>query len=86
MPETNIQDESIRLAISGMSCGHCVARVRKILADVPGIAGADVTVGRATITLANGANDRVAAAAAVALGAAGYPARITGDVGATTGA
>jgi copper chaperone CopZ len=86
MPDTDIRGETIRLAISGMSCGHCVARVKTILVEVPGIAGAEVIVGGATIALANGASDQVVAAATGALGAAGYPARITGDVEATTGA
>jgi copper chaperone CopZ len=86
MRDTKTQSETISLAISGMSCGHCVARVGKILADVPGIAGADVAVGSATLSFDNGATDQVVAAATVALGAAGYPARVTGDVGATTGA
>ncbi|MDQ2667108.1 MAG: cation transporter [Gemmatimonadota bacterium] len=86
MQDTNTHGDTISLAISGMSCGHCVARVKKVLADVPGITGADVAIGSATITFDNGATDKVVAAATVALGAAGYPARVAGDVGATTGA
>ncbi|CAN5140286.1 hypothetical protein BH09GEM1_BH09GEM1_19690 [soil metagenome] len=86
MPETNTQRETVGLAISGMSCGHCVARVKKILAAVPGIAGADVAVGHATITLGDGARDRVVATATAALGEAGYEARSTGQVATTTAA
>jgi Cu+-exporting ATPase len=32
------------LSISGMSCGHCVARVRQILAGVPGVVSAEVSL------------------------------------------
>jgi copper chaperone CopZ len=36
-------------SISGMTCAHCVRAVFTALAGVPGIARADVSIGRATI-------------------------------------
>lgn len=52
------------ISISGMSCGHCVAAVRKALATVPGVVTKDVTIGAAVIDLGTdaGALDRVGAA------------------------
>ncbi|MGE3844775.1 MAG: heavy-metal-associated domain-containing protein [Vicinamibacterales bacterium] len=41
--------EQYVLNISGMSCGHCVARVSKALTAVPGVTAKDVQVGRAVI-------------------------------------
>jgi len=32
------------LAITGMTCGHCVAAVRKALAAVPGVDAVEVTL------------------------------------------
>lgn len=41
---------SIRtLAITGMTCGHCVAAVRRALESVPGVAVRTVELGRAEI-------------------------------------
>lgn len=41
--------EQYVLNISGMSCGHCVSRVTRALAAVPGVTTRDVQVGRAVI-------------------------------------
>jgi copper chaperone CopZ len=41
---------NISIEISGMSCEHCVKRVKKALESLAGIASADVTVGKALIT------------------------------------
>jgi copper chaperone CopZ len=38
------------LAIDGMSCGHCVARVTKTLSALPGVVVHDVNVGSARIS------------------------------------
>ena len=43
--------QPVTLAISGMSCGHCVAAVKSALAAVPGLSVRDVAVGSATVTL-----------------------------------
>lgn len=34
------------ITIEGMSCGHCVMRVKKALEGVPGVARADVDLGK----------------------------------------
>jgi copper chaperone len=39
----------IQIAISGMSCGHCVGRVTKALSAVPGVRVDAVEVGSARI-------------------------------------
>ena len=64
--------EQQALTIEHMSCGHCVARVKKTLEAVPGIAVGDVQIGSARVEV------RDPAALALALRAledAGYPAR-----------
>jgi copper chaperone CopZ len=42
--------ETRTIAIEGMSCGHCVARVTKVLSALPGVSVTDVSVGSARIT------------------------------------
>jgi copper chaperone len=37
------------IAIDGMSCGHCVAAVRKALEAVDGVEVEDVSIGSATV-------------------------------------
>ncbi len=62
------------LSIDGMSCGHCVGRVTKALSGIGGIEVKNVAVGSAQIAAA----DPVAVKAALAsLAEAGYPARAT---------
>jgi copper chaperone len=41
----------LHLKIDGMSCGHCVATVRKVLAAVPGVDVKDVQIGTANIAI-----------------------------------
>ena len=36
--------ERVTLAITGMTCGHCVAAVKKALAAVPGVGEVEVTL------------------------------------------
>ena len=45
--------ERVTLAITGMTCGHCVAAVKKALAAVPGVGDVEVTLSppRATVTV-----------------------------------
>ena len=66
--------ERLKLAVSGMSCGHCVGRVKKALAAVPGVDVKDVTVGAATVEF----DPTVQSVATVlaALDSAGYPASV----------
>lgn len=66
----------IQISISGMSCGHCVASVRKALATVPGVASGDVAIGSATVSVAPGADvNKVRDDAVRAIEDAGYEAR-----------
>lgn len=66
-------DTTISLAISGMSCGHCVAAVRRAVSGVPGVADAQVAIGSATLRLDEGADPvAVRAAAARAVNDEGY--------------
>jgi copper chaperone CopZ len=41
--------ETTTLSITGMTCGHCVASVRKALSAVPGVQVQDVRIGSATL-------------------------------------
>jgi copper chaperone CopZ len=42
---------SLNLNISGMSCGNCVAHVKKALTSVPGLTVRKVEIGRAQVEL-----------------------------------
>lgn len=42
---------TISLAIQGMSCQHCVNRVKKAIDSLPGIQKSDVQVGIATLDI-----------------------------------
>ncbi|NVD42459.1 cadmium-translocating P-type ATPase [Ensifer sp. HO-A22] len=73
-------EESIELAIEGMTCASCVARIEKALKAVPGVTQANVNLAteRASVRLTKG----IATVASLeeAVRAAGYDAkRITGD-------
>jgi copper chaperone CopZ len=60
------------LIIGGMSCGHCVARVKRTLESVPGVSVTDVQIGSARLAVQGPA---AVAEAIRALDDAGYPAR-----------
>lgn len=64
----------VTIDITGMSCGHCVARVQRALQTVPGIADVEVQVGSARLTVSDGARERVTAEARRAIENAGYEA------------
>jgi len=66
--------EKLKLAVSGMSCGHCVGRVKKALTAVPGVEVKDVTVGEATVEF--DPTLQSVAAVLAALDSAGYPASV----------
>lgn len=63
----------VKLAIDGMSCGHCVSHVRKTLEELPGVAAESVEIGQAVVTF----DESVIEAGRIeeALAAEGYPAR-----------
>ncbi len=39
-----MEKKHVTLAITGMTCGHCVAAVKKALASVPGVDAVEVTL------------------------------------------
>ncbi len=47
--------QPLDLAISGMSCGHCVAAVKSALQELPGVTVNQVTIGSASVSLEPGA-------------------------------
>ncbi|MEW6591839.1 MAG: heavy metal translocating P-type ATPase, partial [Pseudomonadota bacterium] len=67
--------ESLQLAITGMTCASCSARVEKALAQVPGVLEANVNLAteQATVTLAQGTSP---AALIAAVERAGYGASL----------
>jgi copper chaperone len=67
--------EKLTLAIDGMSCAHCVARVKQKLAAEPGVRVSDVSIGSASLSYDATATTPEKIASAVS--AAGYPARAT---------
>jgi copper chaperone len=68
--------EKVSLTIGGMSCAHCVARVKQTLAALPGVRAEDVSIGAATVSF--DASLESADAIANAVSEAGYPARVAG--------
>lgn len=68
--------KELALAISGMTCGHCVEGVTKALKTVPGVEVMAVTVGRATVR----ADETTASEERIvqAIKAAGYEATLAG--------
>lgn len=69
---------SVVLRIQGMSCNHCVMRVQKALAAMPGVAKAQVTLepGQARVEFDAAAATPEGMAEAVAK--AGYSASVAG--------
>jgi Cu+-exporting ATPase len=70
-----VKDQTVRLAIEGMTCASCVARVEKALLKVPGVASAEVNLAteKAEVKLLSREADVAALLAAVEK--AGYKAR-----------
>ena len=66
--------QKIHLTIEGMSCGHCVARVRRVLEETQGVRVTAVQVGSAEAEIDPDRIDSVTVAQAVS--DAGYPASI----------
>ena len=42
--------ETVTIGIDGMSCQHCVMRVKKAIEALAGVSSLDVTVGSASVT------------------------------------
>jgi copper chaperone CopZ len=70
--------EKLSLAIDGMSCGHCLSRVKQALAATTGVHVDDVSIGAASVSYDAAVTS--AAKIAGAVSAAGYPARVQSAV------
>jgi copper chaperone CopZ len=70
----NTPSHPVTLAIAEMVCGHCVNHIRRVLEDLPGVRVNSVAIGAATITL--DPTETTPEAAAAAVEAAGYPAKL----------
>ena len=68
--------ETVTLAISGMTCGHCVASVREALEAVPGVQVEHVRIGGAELRLDRAGGTAVTDAVLAAVQDAGYEAAI----------
>jgi Cu+-exporting ATPase len=55
--------KDIAIAISGMSCGHCLNAVNQALAAVPGLEVRSLRIGRAELRLPDGGSGEAAKAA-----------------------
>jgi copper chaperone CopZ len=62
--------DTVTIGINGMSCGHCVAAVRKALESVAGVRVEAVQIGSATVAIDPAVTSRAAVDAAI--DAAGY--------------
>jgi copper chaperone len=65
--------ERVSLAIDGMSCGHCVASVRRALEGIEGVQAERVDVGSASVAYDPGRTDATRIVQAVE--EAGYAVR-----------
>jgi copper chaperone CopZ len=70
----NVAMASVKLNISGMSCGRCVAHVERALSALPGVTVCTVTIGSAEVDVDAGSAGSVPLVEAVRN--AGYEARI----------
>lgn len=68
--------KEVTLAISGMSCGHCVRAVSQALANVPGVQVENVAIGSARIRAGDEAATATVEAAIEAVRDAGYEAEL----------
>lgn len=57
--------KELTLSIEGMSCQHCVMRVKKAIDAVPGVAKSDVSIGKAVVNFDESATSKEAISGAV---------------------
>lgn len=67
---------TVSLAVTGMTCNHCIAAVRKAIDSVPGAHADDVRIGAARVAVSNDAGADTAAALIDAIQDAGYEAHL----------
>lgn len=75
-PTTKAHSSPFALAVEGMTCGHCKARVEKTLGALDGVSEivVDLEDGTARVALDDGKTSIAQVTAAIS--AAGYPARV----------
>jgi copper chaperone CopZ len=66
----------VTLAITGMTCSHCVASVQKALGAVPGLSAARVALGFAELHIDSANPDQVVGDAVREIARAGYDAAV----------
>jgi len=72
-----MEKERITLAITGMTCVHCVAAVRKALAEVPGVETVEVTLSPPRAVVSCDSSRTSAEMLAKATAEEGYPSSPT---------
>ena len=75
-----VPDQTVDIAIEGMTCASCVARVERALLAVPGVASATVNLATERATVSGSAD---AVALVQAIEKTGYDARLVENAGAT---
>jgi len=83
--EFNAPLAALDLAIGGMSCASCVARVEKVLYAVPGVVSAEVNLATEKARVSHRPGDFDAAALVDAVEKAGFEGRALGKGGANEG-
>jgi copper chaperone CopZ len=68
--------ETVRLAVTGMTCGNCSAHVKKALSEVPGVTAVDVDLAGGSATVGVGAEGTDVDQLIEAVRDAGYEAEI----------
>ena len=68
--------ETIKLAITGMTCGHCVSSVRQALESVPGVQVENVRIGAAELRVDTAGKSTATEAVLAAVQDAGYEAAV----------
>lgn len=66
---------NLTLSIDGMTCGHCVSNVRRVLESLPNVHVQDVKIGSAQLHVTDALPTTVGPIVA-ALAAAGYPGSV----------
>jgi mercuric transport protein len=72
-----MEKKHVALEITGMTCGHCVAAVKKALAAVPGVGEVEVTLAPARAVVSFDPSGTTVEMLTKATGEEGYPSSPT---------
>ena len=72
-----MEKDRVTLEIAGMTCGHCVAAVKKALAAVPGVEAVEVTLSPARAGVACDPSKTTVEMLTKATAEEGYPSSAT---------